>query len=515
MLLLIHPPVAKPSEPPAGLAVLAGFLAGHGISCRIIDANLEGLYSLLADSGVSSDRWTLRARRHVADHLEFLKKADAYRYGNRDSYKRAVHDLNRVLAMAGRPWGARVSLANYLHEALSPVRSSDLIKAAERPEENPFHNYFETRLGEELEKERPSVIGLSLNYLSQALCTFALIGFIRKRFPGVMLVLGGGLITSWMRRPAWNDPFRGLVDHCVAGPGENFLLSLCGFTGQPRDIRLPDYACFPLAGYLSPGRILPYRSSSGCYWNRCSFCPERAEGNPYRPIPPASAVHDLRTLVQRDAPLLLHLVDSALSPILMKTMVQNPPGAPWYGFARITDELVEPDFCMALKKAGCAMLKLGLESGDQSVLDSLGKGFGLETASRAIKALNQANIMVYLYLLFGTPEEGEAQARKTLDFVVRHSGGIDFLNLAIFNMPVNGQKMTFWEESSFYEGDLSLYTDFRHPEGWGRSRVRQFLEKEFKRHPSVSSILRREPPVFTSNHAPLFTAEGFHEWGGR
>ena len=56
----------------------------------------------------------------------------------------------------------------------------------------------------------------------------------------------------------------------------------------------------------------------------------------------------------------------------------------------------------------------------------------------------------------------------------------------------------------FYDGDLSLYTDFVHPKGWNRGLVRNFLDREFKRHPAVAAILRRDPPLFTSNHAPFF-----------
>ncbi|MBI5204196.1 MAG: radical SAM protein, partial [Nitrospirae bacterium] len=59
----------------------------------------------------------------------------------------------------------------------------------------------------------------------------------------------------------------------------------------------------------------------------------------------------------------------------------------------------------------------------------------------------------------------------------------------------------------FYEGDLSLYTDFIHPKGWDRRRVRLFLENEFMKHPAVSKILKNDPPVFTSNHAPFFVME--------
>jgi len=48
------------------------------------------------------------------------------------------------------------------------------------------------------------------------------------------------------------------------------------------------------------------------------------------------------------------------------------------------------------------MLKLGLESGDQGVLDQMKKGFCLEEASRVIKNLREAGISTYVYLLFGT-----------------------------------------------------------------------------------------------------------------
>ena len=47
-MLLIYPPMAKPCEPPAGIARLAGALRGHRIPCTLLDANLEGQRFLLA-----------------------------------------------------------------------------------------------------------------------------------------------------------------------------------------------------------------------------------------------------------------------------------------------------------------------------------------------------------------------------------------------------------------------------------------------------------------------------------
>jgi radical SAM superfamily enzyme YgiQ (UPF0313 family) len=509
-MILIHPPVAKPCEPPAGIAKLCGALNHHGVKYTVLDFNLEGLLSLLKTPPVSLDTWTSRAFRHLSRHLASLTGWEAYQDNGR--YRRAIKDLNRLLEMTTRSRPVRLGLANYQHNELSPARSLDLIRAAENPEDNPFYPYFRKRLSELLERERSSVIGFSLNYLNQALCTFAMIGFLKQEYPAVKLILGGGLITSWMRRPYWKNPFEGLVDHLVAGPGEVPLLSLFGVKGLKEysekwvgnDHYTPNYDSLPIRDYFAPAPILPYSASIGCYWNRCLFCPEKAEGNPYISIPVEEVIHDLLSLVERQKPVLIHLLDNAISPSLMEAIIKHPPGVPWYGFVKITRHLTDLDFCLTLKRSGCVMLQLGLESGDQNVLDYLQKGIDLEEASSALKNLKQAGIATYVYLLFGTPPEGLIEAQRTLEFVVKHYHCIDFLNLALFNMPIHGLEAQKMETKTFYEGDLSLYTSFNHPKGWNRQLIRQFLDKEFKRHPAIASILRRDLPVFTSNHAPFF-----------
>ncbi|HEY4743563.1 MAG TPA: radical SAM protein, partial [Desulfuromonadaceae bacterium] len=279
-MLLIFPPVAKPCEPPAGIARLAAALHGSGIRCRLLDANLEGMLWLLGQPCNADDTWSRRAVKNLPANLAALRAPATYR--SFDRYSRAVRDVNRVLGVAGRESGATVGLGDYRHSRLSPLLSSDLLYAAEHPEENPFHPWFSRRLAECL--DGVAVAGFSLNYLSQALCAFAMIGFVRKHAPRITIVLGGGLVTSWLSRPGWRSPFGGLVDHLVAGPGEPFLLALAG-AGTPAQPVTPDYSALPLCDYLSPGAILPYSAAGGCYWNRCSFCPERAEGNVYAPLP--------------------------------------------------------------------------------------------------------------------------------------------------------------------------------------------------------------------------------------
>ncbi|MEF9426478.1 MAG: radical SAM protein [Candidatus Mariimomonas ferrooxydans] len=504
-MILIHPPVAKPCEPPAGVAKLSGALAGHGIKHTILDANLEALLYIISNTHSQAhkqyDKWTVRSLRNISENHESIKSRRIFQ--NIDRYKRTVIDLNHAIELWADK-GASPGIANYRHKHLSPLRSDDLILAAEHPEENPYYPYFSKRLPTLVERNTSTVAGFSLNYLSQALCAFAMAGFLKQHFPGLSIVLGGGLVTSWMRNPDWQNPFRGLIDHLVAGPGERKLLAILGVDDIKEEHSSPDYGLLPLDDYLAPGRILPYSASSGCYWNKCSFCPEKAENNPYVPVPVDTAINDLNKLIRQTEPLLVHLLDNAISRSLLKRLANNAGGVPWYGFARISRLLTDIDFCMGLKKSGCVMLKLGLESGDQGVLDKMHKGIDIETASLALKTLKKAGIAAYVYLIFGTPAETLPAARKTLEFVVRHKDEIGFLNVALFNMPVCGLEASRFETSSFYEGDLSLYTDFSHPTGWNRKDVRLFLNNEFKKHRAVSEILKKDPPVFTSNHAAFF-----------
>jgi|GEM_PF-28968 len=638
-VLLIYPPVSKPCEPPAGIARLAGVLLEHGIPCIVIDANVEGLHFLLNYQGaregteipahdrISSEigsaspdltaapkvggrdragsTWTKRAVRNLPGHLQSLRSWPLY--GHADRYRRAVADINRVLAGAssqvyvakgdnqafnpiptltlplkgresfmepvislkGRDNSSRVivSLADYEDEALSPLRSADLLQAAAHPERNPFYPYFRARIMSLLKEQNHEIIGISVNYLSQALCAFALIGFIRAMAPRSKIILGGGLVTSWLRqsqrqnigggglaagttyagidgfsKPGGNNPYSGLVDDLVAGPGEDYLLRLAlknvrqtpprgdskdlsdsdsvlskrgiaisaaatdmaAPSGPSRpEVPCPDYRFFSWDLYLSPGAIIPYSASTGCYWRRCRFCPETAERNPYRPLPVKKVLADLERLKKKTHPVLIHFLDNALSPALLTALAEQGIGVPWYGFVRITEHLADPAFCRRLHDAGCVMLKLGLESGDQGVLDVLEKGIDLKTASRVLRNLKEVRIGTYVYLLFGTPAEDRAAARRTMEYIVENSSSIDFLNVAIFNLPVFAAAAADLVTRPFSTGDLSLYRDFEHPKGWNRRVVRRFVDGELKRNPVIAGIIKRTPPVFTSNHAPL------------
>ena len=219
-MFLIHPPVVKPTEPPPGIAKLSGVLSAKGIDHSIIDANLEGFYYLLKNisnrpvlSSMSEkghmtlDTWTKRAIRKLTSNLEYIKDPNVYT--EIDRYKRIISDLNRAISRSVDTENIRLSLVDYANKQLSPLKSHDLLFAAAHPEENPFYTYFKERIVQAVETYKGKnnmLFGFSMNFLSQALTTFAMIGAMIPLAFGsgaghesnapMALAIIGGLVSS-------------------------------------------------------------------------------------------------------------------------------------------------------------------------------------------------------------------------------------------------------------------------------------------------------------------------------
>ena len=154
-IFLVHPPVAKPCEPPPGIARLAGTLNEYNCSCLVLDANIEGLLFLASTTDTSGDTWTRRAGKHLEANLASLRNGTAFK--NTDRYRCAVTEINRILAVGSGSTSTRVTLSNYSQTTLSPVKSADLLYAAQHPEINVFYPYFKRRFSSLLEKHVPGI----------------------------------------------------------------------------------------------------------------------------------------------------------------------------------------------------------------------------------------------------------------------------------------------------------------------------------------------------------------------
>jgi len=80
------PAGVKPSEPPAGIARLAGALHHHRIPYTVVDLNIEALVGMMNRSVIPTDRWTLRAARNLPKNLSKIRGPAILQ--NFDSYQR-------------------------------------------------------------------------------------------------------------------------------------------------------------------------------------------------------------------------------------------------------------------------------------------------------------------------------------------------------------------------------------------------------------------------------------------
>ena len=527
-ILLIQPPALKPAEPPLSLAILSAAIKARSLKVAAIDANLDAFQFLLDADRLASlvgnhpPTAVKRALVHQQKSLNLLRPGDPgvslARYGT------AVRYMNQLLALwSQRNAAQRLTLGDYQHTGLSPFSPTHLRALAEGEEKTLFHEYFLTKLLPRVEQLQPRLISLSINFLHQALPAFELAGMLRRCLPQATLVAGGGLISSWQeplrRHHLQLPPF----DRVIFGPGEAVLPELVAghakadyFLADNSQIGFaPDFDFALWDQYFSPQSVLPLSASRGCYWQNCLFCPEAAAPvHPYAVSAAADFVQMMQTLADRYSVRFFHLTDNAIPVNILKELAARRDTLKklsWFGFVRFEKALEDADFVRQLAASGCRMLQLGLESGSQQVLDRLGKGIHLDGAARILENLQGAGIASYVYIMLGTPGEQQQDAELTLDFLEQHAARIGFLNLSIMNLPRNSELL---DDPSQYgiasaqpmgeEGMLGLYSQFQPLNGWDRAAARRFLDRRLLGSPAIRQIVKRTPPMFTSNHAVFF-----------
>ena len=69
-----------------------------------------------------------------------------------------------------------------------------------------------------------------------------------------------------------------------------------------------------------------------------------------------------------------------------------------------------------MKKAGCRLVSIGIESGSQELLDKMGKKITLEQVRKTVKSFKKFGIQIYAYYVVGLPWETKETILKTLEF---------------------------------------------------------------------------------------------------
>ncbi len=87
----------------------------------------------------------------------------------------------------------------------------------------------------------------------------------------------------------------------------------------------------------------------------------------------------------------------------------------WIANARVVT--VDEEMLRLMKKAGCHLIKYGVESGVQELLDNVRKGIRLEDTRKAFKLMHEVGIDSHAHMMIGIPGETEETIEQTIQFV--------------------------------------------------------------------------------------------------
>jgi len=499
--LILAPPVLNPSEPPSGPFVLAAGLAARGIGADFMDLSLLFFLRVFEDAGGE------RGVPPAGKALEYFRSADRYEPQLHRTFSGILSSALRRYSERFPGWRLTLMDAEPPCDRHSPT---ELREYFESGAETPFSGFWEWALDDVIEGYRQSGILISVSYLSQLPAAVDLHRYLVRR--GLDPLTGGSLPRSLEHSGQGFDLVEKAFGRIVTGDGS-------GLAGDGRpflsDLSWPGM----ISGwdYLSSRPVIPFPLSTGCYWDRCLFCPDR--GWEHYKVP-HETLEGFVAGIPDDLPggrPVLHFLDSAVPPEALRRAsdVCGRAGASFYGFVRPSRDLLADGFLEEMSDRGCLMLQMGVESGSAGLLDRFDKGLDPAVSSRVVRNAAAAGIRTYVYMLLGLPGETDADHALTAGLLDEAGDSVDFLNVSVFNLPCSSELMSRALEFGIEPGDfdapehaIRLYSPFMWNGVNVRERAREFLRGDLARRPAVARAIRNTPKWFRGSHMAMMDLPG-------
>jgi len=338
---------------------------------------------------------------------------------------------------------------------------------------------------------RPGLVGLSA-YTCQVKAAHELSLVAKSVSPGVRTVVGGPHPTALPAETLREFP---AFDYAVQGEGEAPLRQLMVAGNDPRAVaqipglsfrRGPDIQTIPpgaaidldtlprpawdlfdlrrycsmafLKGDLLDGtRSFRVESTRGCP-HRCSFC-SHVLGRKLRKRSVNRVIDDIRELQRRYGARSITFaadtfsVDRPYALALCEALARLDPPIQWFCGTR--PDCLDPELMVAMRRAGCDSIGLGLESGSQEVLDTVQKGLRLEQSTTVVRQLKRLGFVVTANFILGLPPDTRATMAQTIDLALALD--VDYATFTLFT-PFPGAQLTQFVEQT--EGYAVLTRDW-------------------------------------------------------
>lgn len=206
-------------------------------------------------------------------------------------------------------------------------------------------------------------------------------------------------------------------------------------------------------GYsLAQRPMIQILSSRGCP-NQCTFCsyPQTMEGRLYRQRSPENFTAELE-YIAKELPQIKEIF------IEDDTFTINKKGV-----VKICDLIIEKglkicwscnvradvpfEILEKMKKAGCRLLVVGYESGNQQILNNVKKGITLEQSLEFSENVKTLGLKTFGCFMIGLPGETKKTIRQTFNFAKKTDADMVFFQQAV---PFPGTEFYDWTEKNNY-----------------------------------------------------------------
>lgn len=171
--------------------------------------------------------------------------------------------------------------------------------------------------------------------------------------------------------------------------------------------------------YLKDKKIIPYQSSRGCFWGKCSFCEIQFQERGVRIK--HTIVEDIEFLKKTCSPDLIYLMDTTIPYCIPEWREQfEKVYTPFQGYIRADIDPTDLKFLIDHGLKACAF---GVESADEDFRNNvLKKGLTNSQLLVTITILQKHNIFYNPFFMLGVPGEPPDSRERTMRLIAAIRG---------------------------------------------------------------------------------------------
>src|ERR1700691_4581519 len=135
----------------------------------------------------------------------------------------------------------------------------------------------------------------------------------------------------------------------------------------------------------------------------------------------------------------------------------NPLGLTWSCTSRVTTDF---ETLKAMKEAGCRLLIVGYESGDQQILKNIKKGATIERARQFTKDCHKLGLVIHGDFILGLPGESRETIKNTIKFAKELD--VETIQVSVAHAYPGTELHEFAMKNGFMTSDTKMVDDAGH-----------------------------------------------------